>query len=96
MSKVEGGGRVDVAAGGGTDGVADGIVYNCYGENAVIVVFLSGLEILLARSGVVGGLDDCRCGDALRQPPPQPFPFPLTKSIGRVSRLNQKQKEFQK
>ncbi len=48
MSKVEGGGRVDVAARGGTDGVADGIVYNCYGEKAVIVVFLSGLEILLA------------------------------------------------
>lgn len=45
---MEGGGRVDVAARGRTDGVADGIVYNCYGEKAIIVVFLGGPEILLA------------------------------------------------
>lgn len=81
MSKVEGGGRVDAAAGGGTDGVADGIVYNCYRGKAVIVVFLSGLEVL-----------DCRCGDALLAHPHHNLP--LTKSIGRVSRLNKKQKEF--
>jgi len=97
MPKVEGGGRVDVAARDGTDGVADGIVHNCYGEKAVIVVFLSGLELLLAPVllAVLMIADAVtRFGHMPRQPPPQPFPFPLTKSIGRVSRLNQKQKEF--
>lgn len=44
MSKVEGGGRADVADvadGGGADGVADGIMYGFYGRKAVL--FVEGL-----------------------------------------------------
>lgn len=43
MSKVEGGGRVDVDDGGGAGDVAEGIVHDSYVKEAVIVRVAWGL-----------------------------------------------------